>query len=129
MSEPVWIARDEALVIHERLLVLHGGAAGIRDEGLLESALARPQQFAAYSESVEIVELAALYTTAIVRNHPFVNGNKRTGFVLGILLLELNGFQFSASQEDAANAVLALAASEIDEKDYARFLTANSKAI
>lgn len=127
MNDPVWIDEREALVLHERLLVLHGGAGGIRDEGLLQSALARPQQHAAYAETVDIVFLAAIYTVAVVKNHPFVDGNKRTGFVLGILFLELNGYAFTATQEDAANAVLALAAGEMDEQGYAAFLKANTK--
>lgn len=129
MREPVWIDQREALVLHERLLVLHGGADGVRDEGLLQSALARPRQHAAYADAVDIVFLAAIYTVAVVKNHPFVDGNKRTGFVLGILFLELNGYAFTATQEDAANAVLALAAGQMDEQGYAAFLGANAARI
>jgi death-on-curing protein len=128
MTEPVWIEEPEALIFHERLLALHGGASGIRDEGLLKSALARPRQHAAYAETVDIIFLAAIYTVAVVKNHPFVDGNKRTGFVLGILFLELNGYVFTASQEDAANAVLSLAAGQTDEYSYADFLRANVAA-
>jgi death-on-curing protein len=78
---------------------------------LLSSALARAQQHHAYGESVDVIDLAAIYTTGILRNHPFIDGNKRTGFLIGILLLEMNGYNFQASEEDAAQAVLALAAS------------------
>lgn len=124
-DEPVWIEEREVLLIHERLLALHGGAAGVRDEGLLKSALARPRQHAIYDEAADIVSLAAMHTVAVVKNHPFVDGNKRTGFVLGLLFLELNGYAFTASQGDAANAVLALAAGEMDERGYTAFLAAN----
>ena len=79
----------------------------------------------AYADAAGIVELAALCTAAIVRNHPFVDGNKRTGFVVGILFLELNGFAFMASEEEAAQAVLVLAAGSLDEGGYVKFLNAN----
>lgn len=125
----VWIEAREALILHDRLLALHGGPPGVRDEGLLHSALARPRQHAAYGEDTDVILLAALLTAAILRNHPFVDGNKRTGFVLGVLFLELNGHAFAASQEDAAAAVLALAAGRMDERAYAAFLAANSTAI
>ncbi len=125
MTAFVWIDEREALILHDRLLVLHGGASGVRDEGLLKSALARPQQHAAYADAPDPVHLAAVYTAGVVKNHPFIDGNKRTGFVLGVLFLELNGYRFTASQEDAANAVLALAAGQMDEQGYAVFLAAN----
>src|SRR5579863_1573650 len=127
MTEPIWLDERDALALHDRLLALHGGAAGLRDSGLLKSALARPQQQLAYAESVDIVDLAAAYTAGIVRNHPFIDGNKRTGFIIGILFLELNGFRFTASEEDAAQAVLALAAGALDEAGYRTFLRANAK--
>jgi len=125
--KPVWIEEPDVLAIHGRLLALHGGAAGLRDRGLLQSALARPRQHYAYSESRDIVRLAAIYTHGIVRNHPFVDGNKRTGFVIGILFLELHGFHFRASEEDAAQAVMALAAGTMDEDGYAAWLRGNVK--
>ena len=127
MKEPLWIDERDVLAIHDRLLVLHGGAAGVRDENLLKSALARPQQHYAYAESPDAIDLAAAYTGGIVRNHPFVDGNKRTGFVIGILFLEINGYSFTASEEDAANAVLQLAAAALDEAGYGAFLRANVK--
>lgn len=122
MNEPVWIDTRDALVLHERLLSIHGGADGLRDLALLESALARPRQLLAYADMPEIVDLSAAYTFGIVRNHPLVDGNKRTGFVVGILFLELNGRVFTASEEEAAQAVVQLAASVIEEADYAAFL-------
>jgi len=127
VSEPIWLDERDALTLHDRLLALHGGASGLRDTNLLASALARPLQHFAYVPAVDIVGLAALYTAGVVRNHPFVDGNKRTGFVLGILFLELNGWYFLAAEEDAAQAVLALAAEAIDEAAFATFLSANAK--
>ncbi len=125
MSEPIWIEEDLVLAIHDRQLVEHGGAAGIRDESLLHSALGRPLNHVAYASS-DIVELVAKYTAGIVKNHPFVDGNKRTGFVVGVLFLELNGYRFRASEEAAAQAVIELAADSIDEKGYCEFLRGNS---
>ena len=125
MRKPVWIDERDALVLHDRLLALHGGASGLRDDGLLKSALARPQQHFAYSESADIIDMATAYTAGIVCNHPFVDGNKRTGFVVGILFLELNGYRFTASEEDAAQAVLELAAGKLDETGYSSFLRGN----
>jgi len=124
MSEPVWIDDALVLAIHDRQLVEHGGAAGVRDESLLQSALGRPLNHFAYASS-DIIELAMLYTAGIVQNHPFVDGNKRTGFVVGVLFLELNGYRFSASEEAAAQAVLELAAGTIDEAGFCAFLRAN----
>jgi len=113
------------IAIHDRLLALHGGAAGVRDRGLLESALARPRQHHAYADSPDIAEMAALYTAGVVRNHPFVDGNKRTGFLIGVLFLELNGFEFDASEEDATQAVTSLAAGTLDEAGYSAWLREN----
>ena len=125
VKEPVWIDEREALAIHDRLLVLHGGAPGVRAVDLLKSALARPLQHFAYAATVDIVHLCAVYTAGIVRNHPFVDGNKRTGFVVGILFLELNGYRFKASEEDAARAVLGLASGQLDEGGYSDFVRGN----
>ncbi len=126
MSEPVWI--DDVLVraIHDRQLIEHGGAAGLRDESLLHSALGRPLNHFAYASS-DIIELAMLYTAGIVQNPPFVDGNKRTGFVVGVLFLELNGNCFTASEEAAAQAVLELAAGTINEVGLCAFFRANVK--
>jgi len=126
-KEPLWIEERDALSFHDRLLALHGGAMGLRDLGLLKSALARPRQHHNYAGTVDIVALAALYTAGIVRNHPFVDGNKRTGFVIGVLFLELHGFDFKASEEDATQAVMAMAAGRFDERTYAVWLRGNAK--
>ena len=115
------------MAIHDRLLALHGGAPGLQDRGLLQSGLARPRQHHAYADSRDAVHLAAIYTAGIVGNHPFVDGNKRTGFVIGVLFLELTGFRFGASEEDAAQAVMALAAGTLDENGYAAWLRGEVK--
>jgi death on curing protein len=126
MTEPIWIDAALVLAIHDRQLAEHGGAEGLRDESLLHSALARPPNHLAYADADTVV-LAAKYTAGIVKNHPFVDGNKRTGFVLGILFLELNGYRFTASEEDAAQAVLNLAAGTMDEDGYSKFLRAHAQ--
>ena len=126
MKELSWIDERDALIIHSRLLALHGGPSGVRDKTLLSSALARPRQYLAYSSNVDIISMSAAYTAGIVGNHPFIDGNKRTGFVIGILFLELNGYRFTASEEEAAQAVLSLAAGTLDEEGFALFLRANT---
>jgi death on curing protein len=126
MKQPVWIEEALVLAIHDRQLVEHGGAEGLRDESLLRSGLARPRNYLAY-EQADVIQLAAMYAAGIVKNHPFVDGNKRTGFVVGVLFLELNGYSFVATEEAAAQAVLSLAAGDIDELGYGEFLRANSK--
>lgn len=116
------IDEHDAAAIHARLLLLDGGAPGVRDAGLLASAMARPRQHHEYQGTTDIVRLAALHTEAIVRNHPFVDGNKRTGFVIGVLFLELHGLVFTAPQELATVAVLDLAAGRTGLDGYERFL-------
>jgi death-on-curing protein len=128
MSEPIWIEDALVFAIHDRQLAEHGGAEGVRDESLLHSALARPLNQLLYT-GADIVDLAAKYTAGIVQNHPFVDGNKRTGFVVGVLFLELNGFRFTASEPDAAQAVLELAAGTIDENGFRDFLRANVERV
>jgi death-on-curing protein len=126
MREPIWLELRDAIAIHEMSLQQHGGRIGIRDEGLLESALARPRQKFAYDPDTTVFALASAYSFGIVRNHPFLDGNKRTGFVAGILFLELNGYRFLASEESAATAVMELAAGAMDEARYAEFLALNA---
>lgn len=124
-KEPLWIEERDVLAIHERLVAVHGGAQGLRDRGLLQSALAGLRQHHAYAASRDIIAMAALYTAGIVANHPFVDGNKRIGFVVGVLFLELHGFDFRASEEDATQAVWDLAAGTLDEDAFAAWLRAN----
>ena len=109
---------------HDEALAAHGGAAGVRDMGLLESALARPQNLFAYGVG-DAAALAAAYAFGIVRNHPFVDGNKRTAFMTAVFFLELNGYRFIASEVDATLSTLALAANEIGEAEFAAWLRDN----
>jgi death-on-curing protein len=122
-----WLSLEEVLVIHERQLGRFGGAAGIRDQGMLESALSRPRNKWEY-EHADIVELAAAYAFGIARNHPFVDGNKRVAFLTMAAFLRLNNVHFAPSQEAATAAILALAAGEIDESGFARWLVDNVAA-
>ena len=126
MNDPVWIERETVLIMHEEALAGHGGAAGVRDAGLFDSALARPLNLNAYGEA-DAAALAAAYAFGIVRNHPFVDGNKRTAFLCAALFLELNGFRFTAGEADAALRVLALAAGEMGEDDFAAWLRENTR--
>lgn len=126
MKDPIWIELRETLAIHERLLIVHGGKSGLRDRNLLDSTLARAKQHFAWAEPPDIPSLASIYTASIVQHHPFVDGNKRTGFIIGVLFLQLNRYKFRATQEDAARAVLELAAGIACELEFTRFLRANS---
>ncbi len=98
MKEPVWLDRTDCLAIHEMMLAQHGGRAGVRDEGLLESALAKPQNLPACGKP-DLAAMAARYAAGIILKHPFLDGNKRTGFMVAATFLELNGLVFTASEE------------------------------
>lgn len=124
MTEPVWLGKELVLRVHERQLEDHGGATGVRDEGLLESALARPLNQFAYGER-DMATLAAAYAFGIARNHPFVDGNKRTAFVACELFLAANGRDLGASDEECLAMMLALASSEIGEEEFAAWLREN----
>jgi death-on-curing protein len=124
VSEPVWLLETAVLIAHETSIALHGGSPGIRDLGLLESALARPRNLYEYSQA-DLFELAAAYTVGIVKNHPFVDGNKRAGFLAGAMFLELKGLRFSANEADATQVILALAAGNMAEHQLADFLRGN----
>ena len=127
MKEPVWVDERDALALHDRLLALDGGAVGVRDTALLQSALARPRPLHAYADKADIVDMAAAYTSAIIRNHPFLDGNKRTGFLVGVLFLEMNGYRFTASEEDATQAIMRLAARTLSEDAFAKWMRANTE--
>lgn len=126
MKEPVWVRRDVVLAFHDRLLSEHGGAGGVRDEGLLDSALGKPQNLLAYGKP-SLFDLAASYAFGLVKNHPFIDGNKRIGFATAGLFLELNGYEFRATEVEVVLRTLALAAGEMSESAYAEWLKANSK--
>jgi death on curing protein len=124
VTEPVWLTDDLPLALHERLVADFGGLAGIRDQGLLESAMARPRQIAAYGHA-DIVGLAAAYATGVVRNHPFIDGNKRVGFMLAYIFLVRNGYQLTASEAAATRAVLDLASGALTEQAFTQWLADN----
>jgi death on curing protein len=114
MSEPRWPAKQSLIVLHDRSIALHGGAPGLRDEGLLESALARPANRCHYEGVDDICELGATYLVAIAGNHPFTDGDKRAAFLAAGLFLRLNGRRLVAAQADAVRTVLAVAAGQRD---------------
>jgi death on curing protein len=124
MKEPRWLSKDLILEVHNRQLAEHGGGAGVRDEGLLDSALARPQNLFAYGES-DLAALAGAYAFGIAKNHPFIDGNKRTAFVACELFLAANGYDLAASDEECLAMMLDLAASEINEAEFAAWLRGN----
>ena len=119
--EPEWLDARIALAVHDRQLAEHGGGAGIRDQALLESALARPVNQWAYGEVDDLATLAAAYAFGIARNHPFVDGNKRTAWVFARLFLALNGAELEFAPEDAIRTMLALAAGELGEEELAQW--------
>ena len=126
MREPVWLLREVILAAHDESLARFGGLEGSRDSGMLDSALGKPQHLFAYGKPT-LFDLAASYAFGIVRNHPFADGNKRTGLIAAIVFLELNGYAFGASEVDAALQTLALAAGELTQARYAAWLKANAK--
>jgi death-on-curing protein len=121
MTEPRWLRLDEVLVTHERQLNRFGGAGGIRDQGALETAVARPQNKRAY-EQADLPDLAAAYAFELAKNHPFVDGNKRVAFVATMLFLRLNGLPFAPPQDESAAIILGLAAGEVGEAGIARWI-------
>lgn len=126
MIKPIWMELADAIAIHEKMIALHGGGSGLRDQGLLESALAKPKHRHAY-ESPSLAVLAAAYAAGVVLNHPFIDGNKRTGFMLAAAFLEFNGHLFVADEADAVIQTLALATGDLKEVGYAEWLLANSR--
>ncbi|MCU1327954.1 MAG: death-on-curing family protein [Bryobacterales bacterium] len=125
-GEPRWISKRALLLLHEESLAVFGGASGLRDEGLLESALARPLNTHAYDEDCTLAELAASYAFGLAKNHAFVDGNKRAAFLSIGLFLAINGLKLVADQVDAIRTILAVAAGEIDEHGLALWIEANS---
>jgi len=122
----VWLSRQLILAIHDEQLAQHGGALGVRDDGLLDSALARPLNRAGYGDP-DVAELAAVYAIAIARNHPFLDGNKRTAYVALETFLALNGCAFPVSDADAVLVTLAMAAGEIDDDEFTAWVRDNAQ--
>ena len=128
MTEPIWLLWSVIDAIHEMQLAEHGGAPGVRDENLLESALARPLNVHAFGET-DLCMMAASYAFGIVRNHPFVDGNKRTAFLAAYVFLNMNGLDIVAEEVSATIAVLKLADGQSKEDEYATWLRSNTKTI
>ncbi len=125
MKEPTWLEPRLVLTMHEEQIREHGGGYGVRDQGLMESALARPQQAFHYGDQVDLFSLAAAYGHGIAKNHPFVDGNKRTAFQCMFVFLMLNGFEINATEVDAVVTMLGVADGSLSEKDLAAWLKAN----
>ena len=126
LSEPFWINAALAEQIHAEQLQEHGGGDGVRDHNLLQSALARPAQIFTYDAPADLHQLAAAYGEGIAKNHPFVDGNKRTGFVVMILFLEINGFVLTAEMDDRYNMMIAVASGQMDRTELAEWLRRNT---
>ena len=122
----IWLSRQIVLALHEEQLAAHGGADGLRDSGLLDSALARPLNHAGYGEP-DTAELAALYAIAIARNHPFVDGNKRTAFAAMVLFLALNGLELEAPEVEATVVALTMAAGDMPDAEFIAWVRAHAE--
>jgi len=125
-DKPRWLTRNAVLAIHAQLLARFGGSAGIRDENLLESALAKPRQLHAYGTPTPF-EMAAAYAAEIVKNHPFIDGDKRAGFVAAYTFLGVNGIEFTAPEEEAVLFTRGLAAGEVTIEEYTLWLRKSSQ--
>jgi death on curing protein len=124
MSEPFWLTRQMVVAFHDEQLAIHGGAAGLRDQGMLESALDRPKNKRSY-ENAELPELAAAYAFGLARNHPFVDGNKRTALLALYTFLGVNGIDFDVPEAEAAAMIISLAAGEVSEESLTRWVRDN----
>lgn len=128
MSEPVWLPLELLIRLHDRQIELHGGLSGLRDAGLLESAVARPLNAWSYGES-DLFTLASLYAGGLIGNHPFLDGNKRIGFLSALLFLEANGWKMAAPLAERLAFTLQLAAGELSEAAYADWLRRSCKPV
>ncbi len=125
MKQPKWLEREALLLLHGQSLARFGGADGITSEGLLDSALARPINRYNFAEGADLADLAASYAFGLVKNHPFVDGNKRIAFLVCGVFLDINGKTLKASASEAVSAVLALAGGDIGEPEFAVWLRAH----
>jgi death-on-curing protein len=126
MEEPFWISKEVVFALHARQVAEHGGDAGLREESMLESALARPMQRHFYEQDSDLCKSAASYAMGLAKNHPFVDGNKRTAFVVYRLFLLRNGLTITAGKADRYLTMLHLAAGEMDEDTFADWLRKNT---
>ena len=122
-----WLTAKAVLAIHEELIVRYGGVSGLRDDGLLESAVARPQNLAAYGQKISVASLSAAYAWGLLRNHPFVDGNKRTALAAIVVFLELNGWELGCSEAEETAMVLRAAAGEITERAWTEWVRRSTK--
>jgi death-on-curing protein len=130
MNEPVWIRQDVVLGLHEEALMLHGGPEGIRDPGLLDSALARPKNLFAYSpQTPSLAQLAAAYAKGIIANHPFADGNKRAAFIVSATFLRLNGLTLTAAKEGRVLTFWSLADGSLTEEQLSLWFEQNTAPI
>jgi death on curing protein len=129
VQEPVWVSRRAVLALHSEQLAEHGGSDGIRDESLLDSALAKAQNVFAYDETATVFRLAASYAFGIARNHAFIDGNKRTSLVVSILFLNRNGWDVEAPKEEVYDTFLGMAEGRVAEQELAEWFSAHSAAI
>jgi len=125
MADPRWVDAQALMMLHEESLAEHGGGRGVRDPGLLESALMRPRNLADYNPEADIPALAASYVYGLAKNHPFVDGNKRAAFLSVGLFLGINGYGLTASPVDAIHAVVGLAGGDVSEDAFARWIRDN----
>ncbi|MDA0306209.1 MAG: type II toxin-antitoxin system death-on-curing family toxin [Proteobacteria bacterium] len=129
MKAPVWLLSEAVVVVQEIQIDRYGGSAGLRDEGLLESALARPVNKQAYDGKVTVFDLAAAYGFGLARNHPFVDGNKRIAFAAMAIFLSENGYELAPEKMDALETIMKLAAGDIEEDELAGWVEANSQKL
>ena len=127
MSEPCWIDRRALLLLHAEAITEHGGLSGLRDAGLLDSALARPRNLHVYDPDADIARLAAAYGFGLARNHAFLDGNKRIAFIATDLFLHINGNEFAAEQIDQIRTMLSLAAGELSEEEFAVWIRGHTR--
>ena len=126
MADPKWVTVEAIKALHSLSIDLHGGVDGVRDAGLLESALARPKTLLAYGQASSIPELAAAYCAGLTRNHPSLDGNKRAAILAAAVFLEINGFLFRPEEPEVVHMILGLAAGEVDETALAQWISDNS---
>jgi len=129
VTEPRWLTKTGLVLLHDRSLALHGGSPGLRDEGLLESALARPLNRYGYEDVSDVIDLAATYAVGLSSNHPFIDGNKRTAFLAAGVFLEKNGLSLTADPVSATLTMLKVAAGEMDIDALAAWLRANVREL
>jgi death-on-curing protein len=129
MDEPIWIEKPEVLIAHSRQLAEHGGSDGLRDEGLLDSALAKPRNVFAYEDAPTLPRLATSYAFGIARNHPFIDGNKRTALVVAEGFLRINGLRITAPAEEKYPVYLGLAAGEVGEDQLAAWFARHAVSV